>query len=62
MELTRAGRFALNAVVALLYLFLLAPILIVVIAAFNSGRVPEVSAGGLLPPMVQIAPRERAIH
>ncbi len=38
MELTRGGRFALNAGVTLLYLFLLAPIIIVVIAAFNSGE------------------------
>jgi len=38
MELTRRGRWGLNLVVALLYLFLLAPIAIVVIAAFNSGE------------------------
>ncbi|MDQ3695196.1 MAG: ABC transporter permease [Chloroflexota bacterium] len=38
MELTRHGRRGLNLVVALLYLFLLAPIAIVVIAAFNSGE------------------------
>jgi putative spermidine/putrescine transport system permease protein len=38
MELTRRGAIGLNIVVALLYLFLLAPIIIVVIAAFNSGE------------------------
>ena len=38
MELTRRGTIGLNAVVALLYLFLLAPIVIVVIAAFNAGE------------------------
>ncbi len=38
MELTRWGQFALHAVATLLYLFLLAPIFIVVIAAFNSGE------------------------
>lgn len=38
MELTRRGQLALDAVVTLLYLFLLAPIVIVVIAAFNSGE------------------------
>lgn len=37
MELTRRGTIGLNVVVTLLYLFLLAPIIIVVIAAFNSG-------------------------
>lgn len=38
MELTRGGRIALNSIVALLYFFLLAPIIIVVLAAFNSGE------------------------
>jgi len=38
VELTRRGQLALDAVVTLLYLFLLAPIVIVVIAAFNSGE------------------------
>ncbi len=38
MELTRRGQFALNVTASLLYLFLLAPIIIVVIAAFNSGN------------------------
>lgn len=35
---SRAGRIALRAVLIALYLFLLAPIVIVVIAAFNSGE------------------------
>jgi len=38
MPLSRSSRVILNTVVALLYLFLLAPIIIVVIAAFNSGQ------------------------
>lgn len=38
MVLSKAGRLALNTVVTTLYLFLLAPIAIVVIAAFNSGQ------------------------
>ena len=38
MQLTRRGHLALNVVVTVLYLFLLAPIVIVVIAAFNSGE------------------------
>lgn len=38
MPLSRSSRVILNIVVALLYLFLLAPIIIVVIAAFNSGQ------------------------
>lgn len=38
MPLSRSSRVILNIVVALLYLFLLAPIIIVVVAAFNSGQ------------------------
>lgn len=38
MVLSKSGRLALNTVVTTLYLFLLAPIAIVVIAAFNSGQ------------------------
>jgi len=38
VDLSRRGQFTLNAVVVLLYLFLLSPIIIVVIAAFNSGE------------------------
>ncbi len=38
MQPTRRARLVLNAVVALLYGFLLAPIAIVVVAAFNSGE------------------------
>lgn len=38
MELTLRGKIAFNTLVALIYLFLLAPIIIVVIAAFNSGE------------------------
>lgn len=38
MELTRRGQFLLHLVVGLIYAFLLAPIVIVVIAAFNSGE------------------------
>jgi putative spermidine/putrescine transport system permease protein len=38
MQMTRGGRIVFNVVVTLLYLFLLAPIIIVVIAAFNSGE------------------------
>jgi len=38
MEYSRRGRLLLTTVVTILYLFLLAPIVIVVIAAFNSGE------------------------
>jgi putative spermidine/putrescine transport system permease protein len=38
MDLSRRGKIALNSVVTLIYAFLLAPIVIVVIAAFNSGE------------------------
>lgn len=38
MPLSNVGRLTLNGIVTVLYLFLLAPIAIVVIAAFNSGQ------------------------